>query len=125
MRTEPLLKLNYTQGEDGMMYPELQISKNKQIDRMQVGKFGKLWKQYMMEEHPHRLSLLVAEGKINEMLHQVDEEAETAKEQRIQQHLKAQPMPKSEDTLKRAAHMNQLTMIAEEQVIQEIVLKVR
>ena len=125
MRTEPLMHLNYRQGEDGMMYPEIQISQKAQTDQMPVGKFGRAWKTYMMEQHPHRLSELVAQGKINSTILQVDEEAEQRKEALIQQLLTTQPMPESEDTLERAGHMNNLTMQAEEIVRNELVMKVR
>lgn len=125
MRTEPLMNLNYRQGKDGMMYPEIQISQEAQTDQMPVGKFGRAWKAYMMEHHPHRLSELVAQGKINSTILQVDEEAEQRKEVLIQQLLTTQPMPESEDTLERAGHMNSLTMQAEEIVMNELVMKVR
>lgn len=52
MRTDPLMKLTYQQGRDGLLYPELQISENEKTDRTPVGKFGRLWKEYMMENHP-------------------------------------------------------------------------
>lgn len=125
MRTEPLMNLSYKQGEDGMMYPELQISGNPETDKMPVGRFGKQWKKYMVENHPHRLSELVAQGRINEVIQSVDEEAESRKESLIQELLAAQPMPDTEDTLERASHMNSLTKQAEETVLNELVLKVR
>jgi len=125
MRTEPLMNLTYRQSEDGMLYPELQISKNEETDRTPVGRFGSLWKNYMLENHPHRLSELVAQGKINEMILQVDEEAESRKERLIQELLTAQPMPDTEDTTERAAHMGMITSTAEEIVISELVLRLR
>lgn len=125
MRTEPLMNFSYKQGEDGMMYPELQISENPETDKMPVGKYGKLWKAYMMENHPHRLSELVAQGKINEVILKVDEGAERRKEELIQQLLSTQPMPDTEDTMERAGHMNSLTKQAEEIVLNELVMKVR
>lgn len=125
MRTEPLMKLTYTEGADGMMYPNLQISQNEKTDTATVGKFGSLWKNYMMENHPHRLSELVAQGKINETILAVDEEAERRKEALIQELLTAQPMPDTENPLERAGHMTMLTRTAEEIVQSEVVLKVR
>ena len=125
MRTEPLMNFTYRQSEDGMLYPELQISKNEETDRTPVGRFGSLWKNYMLENHPHRLSELVAQGKINEMILKVDEEAENRKERLIQELLTAQPMPDTEDTLERASHMNMITSTAEEIVITELVLQAR
>ena len=125
MRTEPLMNFSYKQGEDGMMYPELQISENPQTDKIPVGRFGRYWKEYMMENHPHRLSELVAQSKINEVILNVDEEAEQRKELLIQQLLLKQPMPDTEDTLERAGHMDSLTRQAEEIVLNELVMKVR
>ena len=125
MRTEPLMNFTYRQSEDGMLYPELQISKNEETDRTPVGRFGSLWKDFMMENHPHRLSELVAQGKINEMILKVDEEAESRKERLIQELLTAQPMPDTEDTTERAAHMGMITSTAEEIVISELVLRLR
>lgn len=59
------------------------------------------------------------------MISKVDEEAEGRKERLIQELLKAQPMPDTEDPLERAGHMNMLTATAEEIVLNELVLKVR
>lgn len=125
MRTEPLMNLSYRQAEDGMMYPEIQISQEVQTDKTPVGKFGRAWKAYMMEHHPHRLSELIAQGEINKMILQVDEEAENRKEAQIQELLSAQPMPETEDTLERAGYMNMITLTAEEIIQSEVVLKVR
>lgn len=120
MRTEPLMNFSYKQGADGLLYPNLQISENEGTDRMPVGKFGKMWKAYMEENQPHRLSELVAQGKINEMILKVDEEAERRKEELIQQLLQKQPMPDTEDTMERAAHMNRITDTAEELLLEEV-----
>ena len=125
MRTEPLLNFKYRQGRDGMMYPEITVSENPQTDRMPVGRFGNRWKAYMMEKHPHRLSELVAQGRINEMNLQADQEAEQRKEELIQELLAVHPMPETEDTMERAGHMNRITKEAEEIVMEEVVLIAR
>lgn len=125
MRTKPLINLTYTEGEDGLMYPDIQLSENPIYDSMEIGKYGRVWKEYMAERHPHRLSQLVAEGKINQTIVSVDREADSRKETLIQQLLKAQPMPKTEDTLERAAHMEMIYRTAEEIILSEIVFKPR
>ena len=125
MRTEPLLNFTYRQGGDGMMYPEIRVSENPQTDRMPVGRFGSRWKAYMMEKHPHRLSELVAQGRINKVIFQVDQEAEQRKETLIRELLTVRPMPETEDTMERAGHMNTITKEAEETVMDEVVLKAR
>ena len=125
MRTAPLMNFTYKQGENGMLYPEIRVSKELQTDRMPVGRFGSRWKEYMMEKHPHRLSELVAQGRINEVILQVDREAEQRTEAMIQELLATRPMPDTEDTMERAGHMNMITKEAEETVMDEVVLKVR
>ena len=113
MSREPLAKLEYTKGEDGMLYPNLQISVNKEYDLRPTGMFGRRWKDYMMSKYPQRLSELIALGQINELIAKVDEEAEAKKETQIQQLLEAQPMPETEDMLERAGHMEMITRQAE------------
>ena len=124
MRTEPLMNLQYQESR-GVMLPNIQISENQNMDNLPVGKFGKQWKEYMMEKHSHRLSQLIAEGKINEMILQVDEEAEAEKEKLILNLLEVQPMPEEELTMERIQHMNQITMLAEETVMEEVVMRIR
>ena len=125
MNMKPLIDLTYKEGEDGMLYPDLQISEDESHDLTEAGKFGKLWKEYMTEQHPHRVSELIAAGSFNRMITEVDEEAESRKESLIQELLKVQPLPKTEDTLERAAHMQMITSTAEEIIISEVALKVR
>lgn len=102
MSREPLAKLKYRSGEDGMLHPNLQISVNKEYDLRPTGMFGRRWKDYMKSKHPQRLSELIALGQINELIAKVDEEAEAKKETLIQQLLEVQPMPETEDMLERA-----------------------
>ena len=125
MRTKPLINLTYTEGEGGLMYPNIQMSENPACDSMEVGKYGRMWKDYMTEQHPHRVSQLIAEGKINQMIVSVDKEADSRKETLIQQLLKVQPMPQTEDTLMRASHMEMIYQTAEEIILNEIVYKTR
>jgi len=47
------------------------------------------------------------------------------KEVLIQELLKAQPMPETEDTLERAAHMQMITSTAEEIIRSEVALKMK
>ena len=125
MRKEPLMDFTYQTGSDGMLYPQIQISEDMETSLMPVGRFGGMWKKYMMELHPHRMAELVAQGKVNEIIRQVDEEAEQQKEERIQELLNRYPMPETEDTMTRAGHLGMLTKQAEETVISEVVMHIR
>lgn len=108
MSKELLVELEYEEGKDGLRYPKIQISENLDCDRRMAGLFGRQWKDYMKERYPQRLSELIAQGRINEKICQVDEEAERKKEELIQQLLEQQPMPEAEDTLARAGHMGMI-----------------
>lgn len=121
MDREPFVILEYQEGSDGLMYPKIQISNNAYYDRGAAGMFGRQWKDYMREKHPQRLSVLIVAGKINEMICQVNEEAERKKEKLIQQLLEVQLMPETEDPLARAGHMGMITRQAEEIVLNEVV----
>lgn len=125
MRTQPLMEFSYRPGRDGMLYPQIQISEDPEDDRMPAGRFGQRWKAYMMENHPHRLSELAAQGRISEMVRQVDQEAEQRKEEQIQALLASWPAPETGNTMERAGHMNMITRQAEETVMAQVVLKIR
>ena len=125
MSREALMPLEYTEREDGMLYPNLNISKEKQYDQIPTGKYGKIWKEFMMECHPERMTELILRGEINRMITKVDEEAEERKEQLIQKLLENQPMPVNGTMMNRAAHMNLLMMTAEEVIIREVVCQMR
>ena len=121
MSKEPLVELRYEEGKDGLLYPRIQLSENPDYDRRVAGLFGRQWKDYMRERYPQRLSELIAQGRVNEKICQVDEEAESKKEELIQQLLELHPMPETEDTLARAGHMEMITRQAEEIVLHDVV----
>ena len=118
---EPLVKLEYQEGKDGLMYPKVQISENREHDQRATGPFGSRWKDYMKDKHPQRLSEMIVQGRINEMICKVDGEAEKKKEKLIQQLLEAQPILEKEDMLARAGHMEMITRQAEEIILNEVV----
>ena len=68
MSKEPLVKLEYQQEKDGLLYPRIQISKNLDYDRRVAGQFGRHWKDYMRERYPQRLSELIAGKACNGVL---------------------------------------------------------
>ena len=121
MSREPLAKLEYTKGEDGMLYPNLQISVNKEYDLRPTGMFGRRWKDYMKSKHPQRLSELIALGQINELIAKVDKEAEAKKETLIQQLLEYSRCRRPRIWLERAGHMEMITRQAEEIILHEVV----
>ena len=119
MRTEPLINFSYTEGADGVMYPNIAMNK------AQIGKFGQAWKTYMKLNHPQRLSELNMMGMLHSTMKEIDEEADNYKEKVIQSLLKKRPLPQTENILERAAHMGMLARIAQELAMSEIVFQTR
>lgn len=63
--------ISYTLGEDDLYYPDLYLPEETEYS---IGKYGMLRKLYL-QEHRNGLYLeLVLAGKLNEHLHQIDEE---------------------------------------------------
>ena len=68
------VELNYTEI-DGIMYPEIQNSNNREADETPLGKYGQMALSYLKENHPHRYTYLLMEGELLLTMHKVNEEA--------------------------------------------------
>lgn len=75
----------------------------------------------MIEHQLQRLSELTVQGKTNEVIQRVDEEYESRKEVCIQELLKSRPMPETENPLERAHHLTQVTQIATELILEQVI----
>lgn len=117
------ITLTYTEF-DGLLYPNIQISNNTKDDQP-LGKFGRMALKYMREQHPHRCSSLRMTGELMGTMHRIDREATERLEGIFQQLMEKDPPPETDDIMVRARHMSGLKNIAEEIVINEIVLRVR
>ena len=60
---------------DGAKYPELQISKNPEADRIPLGKYGQICLNFIKEEYPDRYAELRMSGDLMPLMHEVNEEA--------------------------------------------------
>ena len=63
--------ISYTLGEDGLYYPDLNLPEETEYS---IGKYGMLRKAYLKEHRKGLYLELVLAGKLNEHLHQIDEE---------------------------------------------------
>ena len=74
--------ISYTLGEDGLYYPDLYLPEETEYP---IGKYGMLRKTYL-KDHRKRLYLeLVLAGKLNEHLHQTDEECNQMMDRLVKQ----------------------------------------
>ncbi|WP_367112719.1 TnpV protein [Virgibacillus sp.] len=111
-------------GEDGKLYPEIQISNEKEHDQP-LGSFGKQAMMYLQENDPIRFSQLQMEGTLMEKMHQVDQEAKEKIINLMEQLEKKNPSPKTENIHQITAHKNQLKAQAEEIVLKEFIYQKR
>ncbi|WP_084757127.1 MULTISPECIES: TnpV protein [unclassified Clostridium] len=118
------LNLSYKEI-DGIFYPEIQISRNKEVDQKPLGKYGQMALNYLKNNHQSRYSLLLAQGELMEKMHQVNEEAYQRLEVLMEQMLKTDPIMNPENTMESFKHRKRIKETAEEIVLHEIVYKMR
>lgn len=118
------LEINYKEI-DGIFYPEIQISKNKEADQKPLGKYGQMAMNYLKNNHQSRYSLLLAQVELMEKMHQVNEEADQRMEVLMEQMLKTDPIVNPENTMESFKHRERIKETAQEIVLHEIVYKMR
>ena len=108
--------------ENGHLIPNVTLP--EQTD-YQIGKYGRMYLNYIKQHRRGRYTTLLTEGKLNAQLHEIDLEAhkmlETiiprlATERGIDEDLKAR------DMLRWVAEMNNIKVSVEEIVLREVVL---
>ena len=108
--------ITYVLGEDDIYYPDLQLSEGTNYN---IGKFGRMRCEYLKEfRHGYYMDLLLS-GKLNEYLHEFDEECHEMLD-RIVEQMKEQL--KAENQMLWVWKMNNIRMCAEEIVVREVVL---
>ncbi|MEK4039458.1 TnpV protein [Paenibacillus sp. FSL F4-0122] len=110
---------------DGLLYPNLNISNEAKVDQQPLGRYGRMAMSYLRDNHPQRFQILMMQGILMETIHNVEQEALERMEQLTEQLLHLRPMPKTDDTLERTRHLNQIKSTAEELVLNDILLKPR
>ena len=61
--------------KNGLLYPNLQISENPEMDKLPLGKYGQMCLNFMQEEYPERYAELRMSGELMPLMHQVNEDA--------------------------------------------------
>ena len=59
---------------DGLLYPVLSVSEEA-VKQIHIGKYGRMWIEYMKTEHPGRYRNLVRFGRLCDKAAEIDEEA--------------------------------------------------
>ena len=114
--------ISYTLGEDGLYYPDLYLPEETEYP---IGKYGMMRRTYLKEHRKGMYLELVLAGKLNEHLHQIDEECHQMMDDRLVEQMKAQQGVteelKMQDQMAWVGKMNNIIACAEEIVVREVV----
>ena len=113
--------ITYVLGEDDIYYPDLQLPRGTNYN---IGKFGHMRCEYLKEfRHRYYMELLL-EGKLNEYLHDIDEECHEMLDRIVEKMKEKQGVTKklkAENQMMWVGKMNNLIACAEEIVVREVV----
>ena len=113
--------ITYVLGEDEIYYPNLQLLEGKIYN---IGKFGHMRCEYLKEfRHRYYMELLL-EGKLNEYLHEIDEECYEMLDRIVEQMEEKQGVTeqlKAENQMLWVGKMNNIIACADEIVVREVV----
>ena len=113
--------ISYTLGEDGLYYPDLYLPEETEYP---IGKYGMLRRTYLKGHRKGLYLELVLAGKLNEHLHQIDEECHQMMDRLVEQMKAKQGVTaqlKSENQMQWVGMMNNIRHCAEEVVLKDIV----
>ena len=113
--------IRYTLGEDGLYYPDLKLLEGTDYE---IGRYGRLRAEYLKEHHRVQYMNLLLDGKLNEYLHQVDEECYDMLECLMEQMKARQGVTerlKAESMMLWIGMLNNIRASAEEVVLRDIV----
>ena len=113
--------ISYTLGEDGLYYPDLELPEGTHYE---IGKYGLIRWKYLKNHRRGEYIKLLMEGKLNEHLHEVDEECYERVELVMEQMKVGAGITeelKTSDQMKWVGLMNNVKSAAEEIVAKEII----
>lgn len=121
MRTQIVKEngLEYRLAKDGMYYPVLELPESTNFD---IGKYGIMRCEYLQTHKREQYIRLIVNGKLNEYLHEVDEECGEMLSQIIEQMKPGARVTedlKATDPMEWVRFMNSLKSAAEEIVLKE------
>ena len=114
--------ISYTLGEDGLYYPDLYLPEETEYP---IGKYGMLRKSYLQEYRKGLYLELVLAEKLNEHLHQIDEECNQMQMLRLVEQMKEKQGVteelKMQDQMAWVGKMNNIRACAEEIALMNVV----
>lgn len=113
--------IGYTLGADGLYYPDLELTERTHYE---IGRYGRMRWEYLKTHRRGEYIKLLMEGKLNEYLHDIDEECYERMELLVEQMKVGTGITeelKASDQLKWVGLMNNTRSAAEEAVIRELI----
>ena len=111
----------YTLSKDGMYYPNLAI---EETDQRSIGKWGRMHREYLKEQHPSLYQRLILNGTMGRHLAYADGRATAMLESLITQMVKQEGVTeqlKAEQPMEWVGRMNNIRSRAEEIVMEEVI----
>ena len=111
----------YTLGKDGMHYPNQMI---EEADRRPIGKWGRMHREYLKEQHPSLYQRLILNGTLGRCLADANERAAAMRESLIAQMVRQEGVTeqlKAEQPMEWVGRMNSIRSRAEEIVMTEVI----
>lgn len=113
--------IGYTLGTGGLYYPDLKLPEGTDYV---IGKYGLMRCEYLKKQRRGEYIRLLVDGKLNEHLHEVDEECHERMELLVEQMKDGAGITeelKATDQMKWVGVMNNVRSVAEEIVVMELI----
>ena len=114
-------EIGYTLGTDGLYYPDLELPEGTHYE---IGRYGRMRWEYLKTHRKGEYIRLLLDGKLNEYLHEVDEECYQRMELLVEQMKAGAGITeeiKASDQMKWVGLMNNVRSAAEGIVIRELI----
>lgn len=113
--------ISYTLGADGLYYPDLKLSEGTHYE---IGRFGRMRWEYLKNHRRGEYFRLLMDGKLNEHLHEVEEECYERMELLVEQMKAGAGITeelKARDQMKWVRLMNNVRSLVEEIITRELI----
>ena len=113
--------ISYTLGADGLYYPDLKLLEGTHYE---IGRFGRMRWEYLKNHRRGEYIRLLMDGKLNEHLHEVEEECYERIELLVEQMKAGAGITeelKARDQMKWVRLMNNVRSSVEEIIIRELI----
>ena len=113
--------IGYTLGADGLYYPDLELPEGTHYE---IGRYGRMRREYLKNYRRGEYIRLLMNGKLNEYLHEVDEECYERMELLVEQMKVGAGITeelKASDQMKWVGLINNVRSSAEEIVMRELI----